>query len=249
MARKPGKNPKKPIVDWRLAGRWMLGLCLFAVMGSGGLWVFLKLQDPTLLPVRVVRIDGRVIHMERGRLEQSLGGLIQGNYFTLDVEALQRAAKRLPWVEQVTVRRVWPDTLRMWVREKDPLARWGKSRLISTRGVAFEPRPEEMPTGLPRLFGPDGTERKVAAGYRRMQRQLAALGLGIERLHLDARQAWWVKLDNGLELHLGNQDTENRLRRFIRAYPRLIQDQAGTLTAIDLRYTNGLAARRKKETT
>ena len=249
MARKPRKNPKSSIVDWRLAGRWMLGLSLFAVMGSGGLWVFVKLQDPTLLPVRVVRIDGQVIHMERGQLERSLGGMIQGNYFTLDVEALQRAAKRLPWVEKVTVRRVWPDTLQMWVQEKDPLARWGKSRLISTRGVAFEPRPEEMPTGLPRLFGPEGTEKKVAAGYQSMQRQLAALGLGIERLRLNARQAWWVKLDNGLELYLGNQDTENRLQRFIRAYPSLIQHQTGILTAIDLRYTNGLAARRKKETT
>lgn len=249
MAKRPRKTQKKPIVDWRLVGRWMLGLCLFAIMGTGGLLVFVKLQDPTLLPLRVVRIDGRVIHMERDRLEQSLGGLIRGNYFTMDVDALQRAAKRLPWVEHVTVRRVWPDTLRMWVQEKDPLARWGKSRLISTRGVAFEPRPEEMPEGLPRLFGPDGTERKVAAGYQRMQRQLAALGLGIERLRLNARRAWWVKLDNGLELHLGNQDTENRLQRFIRAYPRLMQDQTGILTAIDLRYTNGLAARRKKETT
>ena len=249
MAKKSRKTEKKHLVDWRLVGPWMLGMCLFAIMGAGGLWMFVKLQDPGLLPLRVVRVDGRVIHMERDRLEQSLGGLIRGNYFTMDVEALQRAAKRLPWVEHVTVRRVWPDTLRMWVQEKDPLARWGKSRLISARGIVFEPRPEEMPDGLPRLFGPEGTERKVAAGYQRMQHRLSVLGLGIERLSLNARQAWLVKLDNGLELHLGNQDTENRLQRFIRAYPRLIQDQAGKLTSIDLRYTNGLAARRKKETT
>lgn len=249
MAKKTRKTRKKNIFDWRLVGRWALGLCLFAVMGAGGLWSFVKLQDPGMLPFRVVRIDGQVIHMKRDRLEQSLGGLIRGNYFTLDVEALQRAAKRLPWVKHVTVRRVWPDTLRMWVQERTPLARWGKSRLISTGGVAFEPRPEEIPGGLPRLFGPEGTEKKVAAGYRNMQRQLSALGLGIERLRLNARQAWWVKLDNGLELHLGNRDTENRLQRFIRAYPRLIQDKAGRLTSVDLRYANGLAARRMKETT
>ena len=227
----------------------MLGLSLFALMGAGGLWLFMKLQDPTLLPVRVVRIDGRVIHMEPGRLEQSLSGLIRGNYFTLDVEALQQAAKRLPWVEHVTVRRVWPDTLRMSVQERVPLARWGGSRLISTRGVVFEPTTDEIPEGLPRLFGPGGTEKKVAAVYRSMQRQLYVLGLGIERLRLNARQAWWVKLNNGLELHLGNRDRESRLQRFIRAYPMLIREQGGELTSIDLRYTNGLAARRMKETT
>ena len=249
MAKKATRSQKKHVPDWRLAGRWILGICLFAIMGAGGLWTFVKLQDPGLLPLRVVRIDGRVIHMERNRLEQSLGDMIRGNYFTMDVDALQDAAIKLPWVEHVTVRRVWPDTLRMWVQEKEPLARWGNSRLISTRGIAFKPRPEEIPDGLPRFFGPEGTEKKVAAGYQRMRQRLSVLGLGIERLRLNARQAWWVKLDNGLEIHLGNRDTENRLQRFIQAYPRLIREQTGKLTSVDLRYTNGLAARREKKTT
>ncbi|MCP3871382.1 MAG: FtsQ-type POTRA domain-containing protein [Gammaproteobacteria bacterium] len=247
--KKTRKTPQKEGPSRQVIGRWLLGLSLLGLLCGGGVWGVLWLKDPGVLPFRVVGINGQLRYMKRSDVEQALAEATKGNFFTVDVKSVQQETMKLPWVDQVSVRRVWPDTLQMWVQEKTPLARWGESKLVSTRGVSFEPPSRDIPADLPRLYGPDGTEQKVAAGYLEMQRRLGGLGLVISSMRLDARHAWWVQIQNGLELHLGNRDTDRRLKRFIRVYPQLRQEEGGRLISVDLRYTNGFAAQRRKEAT
>ena len=243
MAR--GKQKRKggrlPAFEWARVARWSLALALFALMGGAAAWGLLRLGDPAVLPLKVVRIDGRLQHLKRANIERAVGAVVRGNFFTLDVTAVRAAASSLPWVDQVSVRRVWPDTLRMHVLEQVVFARWGQQRLVNPRGQVFEPTPEQIPGGLPILHGPDASGPRVVRRFRDMRARLAPLGLEIERLVLDARGAWRVVLRQGLELALGNADTDQRLQRFVQVYPRLRQQQGKRLKRVDLRYTNGFA--------
>jgi cell division protein FtsQ len=218
-----------------------VALLLFGVMAIGAVWGVMKLQDPVVLPLKVVRIDGQFRHLERADIVRSVGDAVQGNFFTVDVEAVRNAARRLPWVDRVSVRRVWPDVLDMAVEEQQPLARWGRDQLVNHRGEVFAPLPASIPPGLPALAGPDGSASRVVERYREISRRLSGLGLRVESLRLDSRQAWRLWLGGGLELDLGRADVARRLRRFIRVYPRLSNESGRRLKRVDLRYTNGFS--------
>jgi cell division protein FtsQ len=246
MVSQPRRNPQESKavnatgrLSWLLRGLTVLGvLLLFA--GSAA-WGVVTLTDPAVLPLKIVRIDGELKHLDRRALEQAVGGVMEGNFFTVDLEAVRSAALRLAWVDQVTVRRIWPDTLNMQVEEQQPLARWGARQLVNGRGGVFTPEPESLKAELPSLEGPAESAEEMVAHYQSMGNRFGALKLDIERLVMDGRGAWTVGFKQGLELKLGHTDTEARVERFVRLYPRLEQAENRRVKRIDMRYANGVA--------
>jgi cell division protein FtsQ len=224
---------------------WLKLMTIAIVVGGGIYAATVALMDPTLLPLKVVRTDGKFRYMQREDLQQAIGGLTRGGFLTVDVAAIRDRAKSLPWVDQVSVRRVWPDSLQLWVDEHVPLTRWGEDGVLNVRGEVFHPKPESIPVGLPRLAGPDGSEKEMSRTYIKLKIRLASLGLNITAMVMDERRAWTVKLNNELVVRLGSKDLEDRLARFYSIYPLLKEDKRG-LKAIDMRYTNGVAVTWKK---
>lgn len=224
---------------------WLKLLVMAVVFGGGIYWGAVTLLDPTLLPLKVVRTDGRFRYMQREDLEQAIGDLSRGGFLTVDVEAIRDKAKSLPWVDKVSVRRVWPDSLQLWVDEHVPLSRWGKDGVLNVRGEVFYPKAGTIPSGLPHLFGPDGSGKELAKNYVDIKARLAELGLTITDMAMDDRRAWSMTLSNGLVIKLGSKELQDRLARFYSIYPLLKEDKR-ELQEIDLRYTNGVAVTWKK---
>lgn len=244
MAKKMRKKAKtswqRPA--WKDVGKWLLGLLLFSLIGSGAAWGVLQLQNPDVLPIKVIRIDGDFKHLDRSQLEGAIGSAVEGNFFTVDLDGIRESALDLAWVNQITVRRIWPDTLKMTVQEEIPLARWGKQQLVNHQGGVFSPLPKEMPQGLPELAGPEGSASEVVAQFIAMNRRVADINLSITRLKMDARRAWSLVFSQGLELKLGSSQQEERLARFIRIYGLIAKSkEEKRMKRVDLRYTNGVA--------
>ncbi|MCP4994713.1 MAG: FtsQ-type POTRA domain-containing protein [Gammaproteobacteria bacterium] len=229
--------------NWRSMGRWFMALILFAVMGAAGFLGADKLRDPQIFPIKVVGIDGDFHHLDRQDLERVVAAAVAGNFFTLDVERIRKAADQLPWVDSTSVRRIWPDTLRMQVTEQTPLARWGEKKLVNIRGELFKPKREEIPGGLPLLKGEESSALEVVRRYQKMRTDMAKLGLEITHLELDLRRAWTVGFTNGLALYLGSEDTTQRLARFYRVFGTLKARPKERLLKVDMRYANGMAVR------
>jgi cell division protein FtsQ len=188
-----------------------------------------------------VQISGQFQHLTSAQLQEAVAGTVVGGFFTVNVQAVMRAARTLPWVDTASVRRVWPDTLRLEVTEQVPVARWGEHDLLNRRGERFAPPADTLPSGLPQLQGPDGLEATLTASYYEMGKALAPDGLKITRLIQDPRRSWHVGLDNGIELRLGHDSAYTRLLRFVRLYPKVLATRATEIATIDLRYTNGFA--------
>ena len=219
---------------------WFKLMAVAVVVGGGLYWGVTTLTDPNLLPLKVVRADGKFRYMQRQDLEKAVGKVISGGFLTVDVEAIRDRAKSLPWVDKVSVRRVWPDSLQLWVEEHVPLSRWGKSAVLNIPGEVIHPKTETIPSGLPHLSGPEGSGQEMAETYIRIKMRVVSLGLKITELHMDERRAWSIKFNSELLVKLGNKDVEERLARFYSIYPLLKEDKR-KLHRVDLRYTNGVA--------
>jgi cell division protein FtsQ len=98
-----------------------------------------------------------------------------------------------------------------------------------------------VPAELPRLAGPEGSERLVARRYLDARALLAGAGLGLRALELDERGSWRIALSNGVELRLGREAFDRRLRRFARIAAPLLTPRVTEVAYVDLRYSRGFA--------
>lgn len=219
--------------------RWLFVVALVGVTIQG--LAVLKRIEPQLLPVRVIAIDGEVHRHSLAVLQETVNAQLDGGLVTLDLAAVRDAVEALPWVGAVSLRRVWPERLQLKVIEHRPVARWGDDGLVTAAGVVFRPDPATIPRRLPLLSGPDREAARVVVQYQRWRERLAALDLRIAALDLDARGAWRLVLEDGPVLALGTARLDERLARFMHAYPTL--RLAGRAAVVDLRYANGLAVR------
>jgi cell division protein FtsQ len=233
----------------RLRLRWLSGagllLVLVAAASAGVEWVV----DPLHTPLRQVEIRGELRHLDRAALEREVVPLLAGGFFGASVEAIQARVEAQPWVDQVSVRRLWPDRLRLRISEHKAVARWGETALLNGRGDVFVPTriPVQYLDALPVLDGPEGHAPQVLASYRRMMEMLKGLGLAISDLRQNERRSWRMTLSNGTQVQLGRVQPERRLARFMRAYPAILASAGHRVEAVDLRYSNGFTVRWSSE--
>lgn len=228
-----------------LAVRGFVVIAVLAMLAGSGLWLHSWLTDPHTLPIRAVQIEGTFRHLSANQLQRSLGNLVRGGFFSINIGAIRQVLLRQPWVDKVSVRRVWPGTLRIRVSEQVPLARWGDKGLVNKRGDWFAAPQDKSTAALPEFSGPDGFQDVLTASYYRFNSDLHPLGLKVVGLHVNERRAWNLQLSNGIELRLGRRDIEQRIERFVRTYRIVKAQRAEPIAAVDLRYTNGFAVRWK----
>lgn len=191
--------------------------------------------------VAAVQVEGELRHVDKRAIAARLAPVVAGNYFTVDLVAVHDVVSSSEWVDEVRVSRRWPDGVRIHIREKQPVARWGQAGLISSRGELFAPAVAEGMEGLPVLFGPASKSVHVMEQYRAMNTILRGLGMTIVELELTERMSWFLRLDNGIRLVIDQVDTIEKLQRFAYLYDRQLKPDADNIASIDLRYRNGVS--------
>jgi cell division protein FtsQ len=221
-------------------------LLVLAVTGLTGA-ASVALQRLPFYPLRQILVDSRIAQVTPAQLEQATRVALTGNFFTIDLDGARAAYEKLPWVRNAEVRRRWPDALELRIEEHRAVARWrqadGESRLVNDFGEVFAAASE---VELPVLSGPEGAAPLMLARFREFEQALAVLGRRPERVLLSSRQAWQVRLDDGVLLELGRDEAKHtldeRLARFVSHY-RSALDRArmGGVRVADMRYPNGFA--------
>ena len=224
-----------PRIEWR---RWLgAGGALLAIVA-----VVVLIRIALDQPVERVAIEGRFQRVSPIDIEKAVRDVSRGQgLVAIDLSAVGDAVRRLPWVDTVSVRRSWPRGLSVFVVEQVPVARWGETGLLNTRGEVFVHDARHVPPELPELAGPPGTEQLVTERYLAVQGKLVEAGMRLTSARLDPRGAWEVRLDNGVTLRLGRRQVDERFARFMEAASRLVAVRAADIDYIDLRYTNGFA--------
>ncbi|WP_077528657.1 cell division protein FtsQ/DivIB [Vreelandella utahensis] len=189
-----------------------------------------------------VQVQGDLTRVTEPALQNHLEPFIGTSYFATDLSRVKAQLEMLPWVESAAVEREWPGTLSVSVREHDPVALWNGRALISDEGAVFRPAAPAA-LDLPRLNGPPGRADEVLERARAFRSELAALGLGLESISLEARGAWTLLLDNGISVSLGRDRVRERFERFMTVYESRLSPVAADITGVDARYGNGVAVR------
>jgi len=192
-------------------------------------------------PLRTLRVHGQFQRVDEAQLRRTVLPYARGGFFAVDLERAQGAVAGLPWVEHAEVRKRWPDVLEVRVVEHRPFARWGDDRLLSEHGRLFPAAGVDVPSGLPRLAGPEARVADVVALYNESRALFAGSGIDVRAATLDPRGSWSLVLEGGARVLVGRHDARPRLARFARMLPQLLAQQRQPMARADLRYTNGFA--------
>lgn len=226
----------------------IFALALLACLAAGVWW----LAQRPMFNLRTIRVeslaaDGELRHVSQLTLRNNALGRIKGNFFTTNLDTVRQAFESVPWVRRATVRREWPDQLIVALEEHEALGTWGADgRLLSTKGDVFTANLAEAEEdhALPEFDGPEGSEKEVLSRFAELRQWFAPLKLVPEALSLSSRYAWTVKLDNGMSVALGREQTattlKERVDRLLGIYPQLVS-HLQNIETIDMRYQNGLA--------
>jgi len=232
----------------RSNGGQLAGIVFLLLVAGTILWsawaVVIWMQDANRLPLSQLVVTGERHYTTNDDIRQAILSLgAPGTFMTQDVNIIQQQIERLPWIKQASVRKQWPNELKIHLVEYVPVAHWNDLHMVDADGKSFSiPAERVVNQKMPLLYGPEGSEQDVLQGYQTMSQALAAGKFTLKAVAMSARHSWQLTLDNDVRLELGRDDRMGRLQRFIALYPRF-QQQADAdkkrITYVDLRYDSG----------
>ncbi|HEY2340743.1 MAG TPA: cell division protein FtsQ/DivIB [Steroidobacteraceae bacterium] len=224
-----------PRINWRALGV-LLGVPAFVAAGT------LAVASVLDQPIETVAVAGRFQRVAPVDVERVVKAEVHGaGLLSVDLAAVRRAIRTLPWVDTVSVQRAWPRGLEVLVIEQTAAARWGERGLLNTRGELFDADERHMPPELAQLEGPPGKESLVAQRYLAAEGRLLQAGLRLTAMRLDARGAWEIDLANGVIVRLGRRQVDERFEKFMNTALKLVTQRGEDIAYVDMRYTNGFA--------
>ncbi len=234
----PVAAPRK--LRWRKAYNWLLLLPLLLLAG------YAAQRVDRILPIRSIQLAGTFEYLDQGEVEQTLRRYIGQGFFSLDIRELQQNLNARPWAESVSIRRIWPDKLRVTITEKKPVARWDGQHLLSASARVY-PADAASFAHLPLVHadghGPDWALRQ----FYQLQARFETVDERLVAMRVDNRGAIDVELINGLQIKLGRAEIQRKIDRLASIYNAQILPRREQIERLDLRYSNGFAVAWKKE--
>ena len=224
--------------------RWLtrsLSLLALVSVVAGLLWGGDRLFQKLDVPIGVIGVKGEFTHVDQRDVQVMVEPLINGGILSLNLTKIRHQLELDPWIEQVAVTRQWPGGLVINVVEEVAIARWGGHGFLNSRGEMLEIGDNSDLMHLPLLQGEVHTERSLMKAYREVAQLLQPSNLKIVALKRDVRGAWWLSLENGLELVVGRGQVMEKMRRFLVVWELALKTQVERIARVDIRYDNGVA--------
>ena len=123
---------------------------------AAGTWIYRHTQSDGRFAVKSIEVVGAA-HTSRGELDAVTSRYVGSNLFKLDITSVQNDVRALPWVRSIDIEKKLPDTLRIRVSERTPVALAMTDsglRYVDENGAAFAPlSPEVGDPDLPLIGG------------------------------------------------------------------------------------------------
>jgi len=207
------------------------------------------LTDEQSLPLTSLILTGERLHIT----EQVVTDVLveqenRLNFFTVEIAEIQKKLEDKPWVYSASIRKHWPDTLKIHIVEQTILASWNQKALLNRFGEIVDVVPSENDHYVA-LYGEDEKSEEVLNTYVQLNQLLKPSQYRIASLSSDKRNSSELVLKNGITLKLGKEQKLERIQLFLKAFPRIAKKyEIKTVDYIDLRYDTGLAIGWKKDT-
>lgn len=218
-------------------------VCLHGVVvGGHGPAVMQSVTSGAGFAVEDVRVSGNQ-HTSEIDILQLLGLDGSTSLLGLDIAAARQALSQLPWVESAEVRKVYPSTVEVVLRERQAFGIWQHGSdlsLIERSGSVIAPLRDNKFASLPLFVGRDA--ETAAAAIDEEFSNWPAIASRVKAFVRVGGRRWDVHLDNGVIVRLPEGNVAGALallNRFDQEQQVLSRD----IALVDLRLPDRVAVR------
>ena len=203
-------------------------------------------------------------NIDTQEIQQVIKTTFNGTTLSTDLKMMNELILDNPWVEQVVVRRVWPNTIVLRVEERRIIALWNNKYLISEFGeltdiqaTHYKKIEDRLGCYLIKIEGPEDFLSKIVARAEVTNNLLTNINKKLLHLRLTDQFSWEAKTTKGMTLRFGGDDLQGpmyyRLENFTKSYSSLANKLAEKgirspeIHYVDLRYAKGFAIKTKNK--
>jgi cell division protein FtsQ len=237
-------QPLKPVnkkVGRIIFGSLLLLVGVYSTVAKGP-----DLVDYVNRPVSKIRVENQWQQITEAQVSGILSKFMGIGFFNLDTQGVKAELETLSWVRFASVKRIWPDTIALDIREEKAIARWGEGAYLNQSGEVFRPTTEAKNLTLPMLSGPEDTQTQVMQQYLSLSQLLLPEDLRLSSLTLSPRGSWELTLNESIHVSAGRFDAFANLSRLVDILNRHGSINLNEIASIDLRYKNGFAVKKVK---
>tara|TARA_B100000700_G_scaffold200940_1_gene221109 strand:+ start:19951 stop:20751 length:801 start_codon:yes stop_codon:yes gene_type:complete len=195
-------------------------------------------------PITKIRIKNQWSYVDGEEIKKVVSTKMGTGFFRFDLRGMKHDLESLPWVDEATINRLWPDTVSFNLREQVAIAYWNNEGLLNPKGEIFTPTNLSQVTGIPHLKGPDGSQLEIMEQFEAFNKILKPSGLKLSGIRLSDRGSWNLTVNDSIHITVGRSKLNSRLERFIKLYKTNGFNEDYRNSEIDLRYENGIAAKK-----
>ena len=224
--------------------------CVFVVVLLMGIAasiyaIYQRLSQQNFFPLKRVIIQEPLRYGDMREVSEIIRNHHQRDLLHMDVTLLADEMQRLDWIAKASVYKRWPDAVEVKLEERVPVVRWGGRAFLDASGEPFSIPDNDKLRELATIHGPDGYEKQVLQYWHDIAPWLGARQLQLQQLSLDQRLVWHAELENGLDVILGRDQLNDRLKKLAVVDDKVIKPYHRYIEAIDLRYHDGFSVRWK----
>jgi cell division protein FtsQ len=225
------------------------------------------LYKPGNFPIKQVKLENKLNNQEAKELQRVASQAVNGGFFSLDISQFRtELLQNLPWLKEVSVRKVWPDSVLVSIKEHQPVGRWisienrtkgenelyDKIELLSRNGIIFFPELSDKQrtkfNGLAILTGPKLSTNNILETCFKINADLKRLKSRLKKCGMNERRSWLITLDNGLDIKLGKENVMQNLAQYIDVFSVQLAKYFNQVEYADLRFANGFSIKWKVQT-
>ncbi|MCA0422881.1 MAG: FtsQ-type POTRA domain-containing protein [Proteobacteria bacterium] len=132
----------------------------------------------------------------------------------LDIAAVQERLKRIPLIDEVSVRKLYPNRLAIDITERTAFALWqkdGSVQVVSADGTAIDSLRDDRFITLPHVVG-NGANKRVR-DYVGILLEVPEIAPLVRAGTLVGERRWNLKLKNGIDVKLPEEEPAKALAR------------------------------------
>jgi len=186
------------------------------------------------------KVSEPFVYQDEQAFKDVMAGYLFRSLLFLDLKKMQEEIESLPWVYEARVMKRWPGMVSISIVEHEPVARWNGNKVLNSEGIPLQKPVAQM--ALASLVGPENGAGIVMSQYLQFTQVFEGLGLQIQEVTMHPRGSWYLKMENGVSIALGDKNVLERSRRVVRVLGSATYD-GHEIEYIDARYPNGVAIR------
>jgi cell division protein FtsQ len=194
---------------------FLVPVCILSMLTT--IYIFSK--DEPLFFIKNIKING-ASQLEDDAIMGRISPLIRGNLFRIDIQKVKDVITSHPFVKEVRIKRVFPFSIIIDVKEKTPSALWiNKDGIINVLDECGEPYKKLTKGDIKNMFVINGGNNADAKSLYRETRGWIAEGIikrdAISEISYYEGSVTVFGAEDGVEIVLGKEDQKERLKRAV----------------------------------